>query len=136
MLGNHVIKTWSSTQSVVSVSSGEAEFYSMVKGGSNGMGVQAIMKEIGIALPLMLKTDASAAIGISMRRGLGKVRHIDVSQLWIQGRVASGDIKVVKVRTDENLSDALTTYVSSKDLEWHVSQTNQNRIKEIDESWH
>ena len=116
MLGNHVIKTWSSTQSVVSVSSGEAEFYSMVKGGSNGMGVQAIMKEIGIALPLMLKTDASAAMGISMRRGLGKVRHIDVSQLWIQQKVLSGEIKIIKVRTDENFSDALNKYVSSKNL--------------------
>ena len=40
MLGQHMIKSWSSTQSVIALSSGEAEYYSMVKGGSIGLGVQ------------------------------------------------------------------------------------------------
>ena len=35
-LGNHVIKTWSNTQSIIALSSGEAEFYGMVKAGSVG----------------------------------------------------------------------------------------------------
>ena len=34
MLGEHVVKTWSCTQSVIALSSGEAEYYGMVKGGS------------------------------------------------------------------------------------------------------
>ena len=33
-LGNHVIKTWAHTQSVIALSSGEAEYYGMVKGAS------------------------------------------------------------------------------------------------------
>ena len=128
MLGNHVVKTWSSTQAIISVSSGEAEFYAMVKGGSSGRGFQATLKELGITLPLIIKTDASAAVGISMRRGLGKVRHIDVSQLWIREKVASGEIRIIKVRSQENISDALTKHVSSKDLGWHVDQTYQRRL--------
>ena len=32
-LGSHVIKTWSATQGVVALSSGEAEYYGIVKGG-------------------------------------------------------------------------------------------------------
>ena len=35
-LGRHVVKSWSSTQKVISLSSGEAEYYGMVTGYSNG----------------------------------------------------------------------------------------------------
>ena len=31
LLGNHLIKSWSSTQSLIALSSGEAEFYGVVK---------------------------------------------------------------------------------------------------------
>ena len=44
--------------------------------------------ELGIVFQIQVKSDASAAVGIAMRRGLGKVRHIDVSQLWLQEKIA------------------------------------------------
>ena len=84
IFGSHVIKSWSSTQAVIALSSGEAEYYSMVKGASVGLGIHAMMREIGVIVHLGLRCDASAAIGIVLRRGLGRVRHIDVSQLWLQ----------------------------------------------------
>ena len=34
MLGNHCVKSWSSTQKTVALSSAEAEYIAMVKGGS------------------------------------------------------------------------------------------------------
>ena len=46
MIGSHMIKSWSSTQSVIAVSSGEVEYYSMIKGGSVGIGVQAMLKDL------------------------------------------------------------------------------------------
>ena len=101
MLGHHMIKSWSTTQTVIALSLGEAEYYSMVKGGSVGLGVQAMLTEIGVPLNLVLKCDASAAVGIVMRRGLGRVRHIDLSQLWLQEKVAQGGLKVHKVKTGE-----------------------------------
>ena len=87
MIGSHMLKSWSTTQSVIALSSGEAEYYSMVKGGSVGLGVQAMLQEIGIKLELVIKCDASAAVGIVMRRGLGKLRHIDLTQLWLQEKL-------------------------------------------------
>ena len=75
----------------------------------------------------MLKTDASAAVGIVMRRGLGRVRHIDVTQLWLQEKVAQGLIKIVKVKTDENRSDVLTKHLCTTDIEKHLSWTHQVR---------
>ena len=50
MLGSHLIKSWSTTQQVIALSSGEAEYYSMVRGGSLGMGVSAIAKDMAVSL--------------------------------------------------------------------------------------
>ena len=90
-----------------------------------GLGVQAMLKEIGINIGLVLKCDASAAVGIVMRRVLGKVRHIDLSQLWLQEKVAQGSLKVIKVKTGENKSDALTKYLSAQDIDKHMRMTGQ-----------
>ena len=82
MWGNHLTKSWSSTQSVVALSSGEAEYYGMVKGASVAIGLQSVLKDFQITCRIELKSDATAAICIANRRGLGKVRHIEVCQLW------------------------------------------------------
>ena len=125
MLGKHLIKTWSTNQAVIALSSGEAEYYSMVKGGSIALGFQAMIKELGVDLDIDLRSDASAAVGIVMRRGLGKVRHIDVTQLWLQEKVASGDIKIMKVKSSENKSDLLTKYQTSGAIKTHFRMTSQ-----------
>ena len=39
-LGKHTIRTWSLTQVVIALSSGEAEYYGMVKGASFSLGTQ------------------------------------------------------------------------------------------------
>ena len=39
---------------------------------------------------------------------MGKVRHVEVNQLWLQEKVTSGEIEVVKVPRAENRADALT----------------------------
>ena len=89
------------------------------------LGIQTMLRELGVRVSLKVKSDASAAIGIVMRAGLGKVRHIDVSQLWIQEKVASGQIEVINVDSKSNLADALTKHVQKSELEYHMSHTNQ-----------
>ena len=57
------------------------------------------LAEIGKAnWPVEVGTDSGAAIGMCSRAGVGKVRHIEVRQLWLQGRVGRGDLEVEKVR--------------------------------------
>ena len=125
MWGSHLIKSWSSTQSVIALSSGEAEYYGMVKGASVGLGLRAVLSDFNISVRLTLKSDASAAIAIASRRGLGKVRHIEVCQLWLQEKVRKGEIKIVKVSTDQNVADALTKYVSGENMSKHMFATGQ-----------
>ena len=119
-LGKHLVKSWSNTQSVIALSSGEAEYYGMVKGGSVGLGVKAMLADLGVKRGIKLKTDASAAKGIATRRGLGKVRHIEVSQLWLQEKVQRGDIDVIKVPGKTNKADALTKPVGGEKITEHM----------------
>ena len=122
MLGNHVIKNWSTNQAVLALSSGEAEFYSLVKAGSVVLGIQALAADLGVVYRKapVIKTDASAAIGISNRLGIGKIRHIEVNQLWLQDKVAKGVLVIEKVPTDENLADALTKGVDAATIHKHL----------------
>jgi hypothetical protein len=124
-LGENFIKSWCSTQAIVALSSGEAEFYGIVKGASVGMGIRSMMSDFGIQMTIKVNTDASAARGIACRRGLGKVRHIQVNQLWIQDRVANGDIEVCKIHGKENVADILTKHVNAEDIRVHLHKTGQ-----------
>ena len=47
MIGRHAIRTCSSTQPSVTLSSGEAEFYGLVKAAGAGLGHQSIMRDFG-----------------------------------------------------------------------------------------
>ena len=124
-LGEHVVKGWSTTQGVIALSSGEAEYYGIVKGSSVGMGVQSVLRDLGVNVKLQVLTDSSAAKGIASRRGLGKVRHVEVNQLWVQEKVADGSIELNKVSGEAYLADALTKHVGREILERHLEATNQ-----------
>ena len=115
MIGRHVIRTWSSTQPSVTISSGEAEFYGLVKAAGAGLGHQSIMRDFGLAVPVRVWTDSSAALGISTRSGLGKFRHLEAHTLWVQEKVRTGAIQVRKVRGDVNPADLFTKHFPSRD---------------------
>ena len=89
MVGHHAIKHWSSTQASVSLSSGEAEFYGVVRASGQGLGYQALLRDLGVDLPLRVWTDSSASIGIASRQGLGKLRQLDTHTLWVQQAIRS-----------------------------------------------
>ena len=87
------------------------------------MGTQSLLKDMEVDVKIRILEDSSAAKGIAERTGLGKVRHIEVNQLWIQEKVREGRIQLVKVDGVENLADALTKYVESDMLEKHIRGT-------------
>ena len=89
---------WSNTQSAIVLSSGEAEFYGLVRGTSTGIGIRGLMQDLGAEFRVRTSTGSSVALGISKRRGLGNVRHIELDQLWIQDKVSSGEVDVRKVK--------------------------------------
>ena len=80
----HCVKHWSTTQTTLSLSSGESELHGISKGVSLGLGMQSLILDLGFKVKVRVHSDACAAIGIARRRGLGRERHLHVEDLWVQ----------------------------------------------------
>ena len=117
MIGGGIIKSWSKTQGPVALSSGEAEYYSMVKGTVEGLGLQTLARDLGWSLGLRLFVDSSAAKAIASRKGLGKVRHLEVRHLWLQQAVLDKKVVLRKVDGKRNPSDIVTKGLGIADFE-------------------
>jgi len=111
MAGEHLLKSWSSTQSSVALSSGEAEFYGVVKAAGYGLAYQALLKDFGQDKSLTVFTDSTAALGIAARQGLGKLRHLDTNTLWVQQAVRCKRLILRKVAGEENPADVFTKHI-------------------------
>ena len=111
MLGSHCIRHWSTTQTTISLSSGEAELHDIAQGISHGIGMQSRCRDLGWEYQLRVHSDATAAIGIARRRELRKFGHLDVEDLWVQATMKNKVLELVKVPGSDNPADCLTKYV-------------------------
>ena len=121
MRGGHGLKSWSTTQKNVTLSSGEAELVAAVKAAAEGIGIARLAHDWGDSVEVAVHVDSSAAIGVINRRGSGKLRHIKVGHLWIQEMAEEGEIRVRKVLGDEDPADLMTKHF----VERKVSQFMQ-----------
>ena len=111
-LGKHTLRTWSATQAMVAMSSAEAEFYAMVEGATRGIGLSGMLEELGLVTGgVELHTDSSAAKSFASRRGVGKIRHISVKELWLQEAVKEGKVRLRKIGGEVNPADLMTKYL-------------------------
>ena len=84
-----------------------------------------MLRDLGCSVRLVVCTDSSAAKGMASRKGLGKVRHVEVNQLWVQEKVGSGEVELRKVDGQSNLADALTKHVDGDSILRHMDGTGQ-----------
>ena len=122
MFGDHFLKLSSTTQGVFSFSSAEAEWFAMVKTGCLGIGTQSACKDFGVDVGIHLHTDSSAAKGIGSRRGVGKVRQLDVNTLWLQQKVSSRQIKWCKIDTKESPADLGIKFLDNASIVKFISE--------------
>ena len=101
------------SQSILALSSAEAEFYGLCSASAAAIGLRSLFADLGIEINITIRMDASAAIAMASRRGLGKAKHMHVQYLWIQELIQSGEIKLEKVGTDENRSDLMTKHLQA-----------------------
>ena len=119
-LGSHAVKAWSKTQSVVALSSAEAELTGICAAAGEALGLKALCSDLGMEVEVRLHSDASAAIGVCKRRGLGRIRHLAVADLWIQDRLRTGDVALCKIAGSANPADILTKHVDWGLLSRHL----------------
>ena len=88
-------------QTTAALSSGEAEY-----GSAAAIMVQNILAEMHRKYKLACLTDSSAAKGISKRHGVGRPKHLELKELWVQDKVVEKvELEVRKIGTDKNGSD-------------------------------
>jgi hypothetical protein len=121
MFGKHYVKSWSKTQSLVALSSAESELYALIKCTSEVLGLKSALADWGISTSGVIKSDASAALGIIQRQGLGKVRHIDCGYLYIQQVSAEKTLTFSKVPGARNAADICTKGLAAAKIHEFVS---------------
>ena len=129
-MDGQILKSWAKTQKVIAMSSGEAELYAAVKAASESLGVQSLLRDLGVKgeKPPVLHLDAQAAIGTMQRRGLGDARHVDVAWLWVQEAVRDKRILIHKIPGIENPADMMTKYIPAGAIEKHLLNIGCTRL--------
>ena len=114
MHGKHLRKTYSRSQSTIALSSAEAELYATIQGASEELGLAAMALEVGRVMVPWMYVNASAAIGIAQRKGLGKIRHLHTQSLWVQDAVREKRVFLDKVPGADNPADMYTKHLDAQ----------------------
>ena len=105
---------------MIALSSAEAELYGIIKTSSETLGIMSILIDWNMSYKADIMADASAALGIIGRTGLGKLRHIDTSYLWLQQESIKRKLRMNKVKGTENPADMNTKGLSGEEITKYV----------------
>ena len=109
------------------MSSAEAEFYGMIEGVIKAKGLISLAKELGfvdLVNVVHLGTDSTAAKSFVSRQGFGKMKHIEIRDMWLQKEVRDGKVEVSKVPGDRNPADLMTKILNNKDTQSRLDKMN------------
>ncbi len=104
------------------MSSGESEFYGIAKAATMGVVIESLFGHLGLQTEAQANTDSSVARSISSRRGAGRVRHVEVRELWLQEMVRRGELSTITVKGEDNVADGLTKRVDRSTLEKYMKE--------------
>ena len=119
-LNGNLVLSLCKSQTTISLSSCEAELMAMTH-----MTAEAIMvcnlcrfllkvdtREINSTLDFIVYTDSSSAKALAQRRGVGRLKHVDLRHLWVQSCVRQKLLRLKKVGTRNNVADLNTKNLS------------------------
>ena len=130
MIGSHLIRAYSKTQSVVAKSSGESELYAIIRASTEGLGIATLLSDFGEKdVEICIGIDATAAMGMAQRVGLNKVRHVEVDVLWIQEQQLRNSIAFVKVKGTSNPADLFTKYLSRETIDMNLKHLQADKVE-------
>ena len=99
----------------------------------------SIAKDLGFAshgpIGLDVNTDSSGAKGVCVRRGAGKLRHVDTGAFWVQDVVAKKRLRLNKVPGKTNVADIFTKAIDAQTLQKHLKtlrmRVSMDRLRDI-----
>ena len=122
-VNGHPITWFSKKQSIVALSSTEAELIALVEAVKRAKYVKQLVEDLGmeVDLPVTIFGDNQAALLIAKRGVISRMKHIDIRKYYIKEEVDQGMIKLEYTSTADNLADILTKPLGSQILEKHTS---------------
>ena len=94
----------------MALSSAEAELYALVATLVEARGIQQFLEELGATATIAAHVDATAAMAIASRLAPGRLKHVDIRQLWLQQEVSAGHVILHKIdskkKTRRHLDEA------------------------------
>ena len=111
-MGTGCINWSSKQQSVVALSSTQAEYIAAVSGGADALWTRNFLSELGYDLsssstPLLIDNQSAIAVSKNPEHH-GRMKHLDLRHFWLRDTVASGVLSVKYIPTDLQAADSLT----------------------------
>ena len=103
---------------MIAQSSGEAEYIAATAARSEANYIQALFLACGQSVNIHLLSDSTGAIGVASRRGLQRLRHLDVRFLRLQAEIAAKRVRISKVPGTDNVADSNTKTADKRSLQF------------------
>jgi hypothetical protein len=119
-VGTGAVSWRSKLQSIVALSTTEAEYIAAVDSGKEIVWMRNILKEFGYRFtsPSPLKIDNQSSISVAKNpEHHGRMKHLDLRFYWLRDTVESGQIKPVYVPSAEMAADILTKPLTREKVE-------------------
>ena len=124
-LNDNLITWCSKKQSVVALSSCEAEYYALTKCMTECLFLRNLLLEIyGSVDPINVYEDNQATIKMAQTYETKRSKHIDLKYYFIRDLVMSGKIKLLYVDTNNQLADVMTKALSVCKFEYFCKMLN------------
>ena len=112
--GGSPIMWRSGRQSMITLSTAEAELLAIIDGAIAMKGVEALLLDMGMSVEeKQIASDSTAALSISTGSSSWRTRHLKIKANWIQEQVSYGQFTTVHCPGDRQLADLLTKALSS-----------------------
>lgn len=123
--------SWKSVlQSVVALSTTEAEFIAVTEAMKEAIWLKGFTSELGLKQDqIVVHCDSQSAIHLSKHQVYHeRSKHIDVKLHFVRDIISKGEIKLEKISTEQNPADALTKALSCTKFKYCLNLVNAVEI--------
>ena len=130
MYGGSPIMWRSGRQSMITLSTAEAELLAIIDGAIAMKGVEALLMDMGLQVEeKQIASDSTAALSISTGSSSWRTRHLKIKANWLQEQVSHGQFTTVHCPGERQPADLLTKALSSARIAsllqlWRVGEPN------------
>ena len=131
----YCVKGYSRPQTVVALSSAEAELFAIAEAAKEIAGLGQLASHIWgyLTKPFAIYTDSASARQIAGMEGfLRRMRHVDIRLCFIQDRVHQNELVINGVPGEDNVSDLLTKNLNRPQTLKHTATLGLEDLHQVD----